>query len=71
MIRTPGLIITVMVTACLLLPVFICDAAQPYLTRDMYNRLPVLEDGIAFGWMMGEKEEPGGEQGRKVFDLWM
>ena len=49
----------------------ICDAAQLYLTRDMYSRLPVLDDGIAIGWVMDEEEKFGGEQGRKVYDLWM
>ncbi len=35
MIRTPGLIITALVTMYLLLPASICDAARVYLTRDM------------------------------------
>ena len=71
MIRTPGLIITVLVAVCLILQVYICDAAQLYLTRDMYSRLPVLDDGITVQWVKEEEGASGGEQGRKIFDLWM
>ncbi|MCJ7499060.1 hypothetical protein MUP29_02290 [bacterium] len=49
----------------------ICDAAQLYLTRDMYSRLPLLNDGIAIDWVMDEEEESRWKKGRKVFDLWM
>ena len=37
----------------------------------MYSRLPVLDDWIAVQWVMDEEDASGGEQGRKLLDLWM
>ncbi|MDF1526400.1 MAG: ethylbenzene dehydrogenase-related protein [bacterium] len=47
---------------------------QPWVwdpARDSYSRLPVLDDGIAIGWVMDGRENFGGKQGRKVHDLWV